>query len=146
MKTELVNFFQFLFLHAFFWMNVIAYDIFQKFRKVQTSGIHHISGHGLQSIRKRFIRYSCYAIGMPLLISAITVLVEFVPHDWPQVKPDFGVKRCFFHDKNHESTFFLFYLPLLLIQVQMTRALCIFTVAKKTKRLRQNKTVVKDSF
>lgn len=48
--------------------------------------------------RRRFIMYSLYAWGAPLMLTAFCALMQFLP-DIPKhhVLPHFGEKKCWFH-------------------------------------------------
>jgi hypothetical protein len=96
------------------------------------------SGNAINVKKKRLALYILYAVGIPLIISIITVIVEFVESDnildenenildenknildknktiLDYIKPNFGEKKCFFEQKL--SALIFFYLPLLFIQL-----------------------------
>ncbi|KAB7502436.1 putative G-protein coupled receptor Mth-like 3 [Armadillidium nasatum] len=64
---------QFSVLSAFFWLNVMSYDIWRTLRSMK-SGRDSPAG-----ARKRFLYYSLYAWGCPFLIVIVTVIMQFLP-------------------------------------------------------------------
>jgi hypothetical protein len=98
-------------------MNVMAYDIFERFR--QTRRNSPSDGNLSTKDKKKLVAYALYATGTPLIITCITAILEFSPlvDQGSVLKPDFGRRRCFFDQGKKMSTFVLFYLPLLLIQI-----------------------------
>ncbi len=95
----------------------MAFAIFQKFRLSEArSALDHSFS---PKDKKKFSIYFLYATGLPLVISAITAIIEFsqLVDDDNQLKPDFGSRKCFFDQDKKLSNFVFFYLPLLLIQI-----------------------------
>ena len=83
---------QYSFLAFFFWMNVMAMDIWIKFR--------NMSPHTDKELeKKKFIRYSIYAQGTPLLVCSLTAIVDsFAACKYAQDLlhyPEMGVYSCF---------------------------------------------------
>jgi G protein-coupled receptor Mth (Methuselah protein) len=136
--------FQFCFLHAFFWMNVLSFDIFQTFRNVMVNNREIASGTANNHKKKRLAIYTMYAVGVPLIISVITVIVEFVEISQgsltEKIKPYFGRRKCFFDPSQKLSAFIFFYLPLLLIQVSNV-GFFIATIIKLRHTWRQSRRV-----
>ncbi len=84
-----IYYFQFCFLHAFFWMNVMSFDIFQKFRKSKS--------RKSETRSSKLLYYSIYAIGSPLVILSITIVLEFLPDSYGGLRANFGQRLvCFF--------------------------------------------------
>eukprot|EP00092_Neocalanus_flemingeri_P025427 GFUD01027567.1.p1 GENE.GFUD01027567.1~~GFUD01027567.1.p1 ORF type:complete len:696 (+),score=127.09 GFUD01027567.1:159-2090(+) len=82
---------QYAFLAFFFWMNVMAIDIWIKFRDMSPYIDKDLD-------RKKFIRYTLYAQGMPLLICSLTAIVDaFSSANYQQNLhyPEMGVYSCF---------------------------------------------------
>lgn len=76
---------------CFFWLNVMCYDIWSAFRGVNSS-------RGVGE-RKRFIFYSLYAFGVPLLFTMIVAFMDnmdFVPDN---LRPKMGTDRCLIKSK-----------------------------------------------
>ncbi|XP_067015314.1 G-protein coupled receptor Mth2 isoform X3 [Anabrus simplex] len=97
---------QFSFLAAFFWLNVMCIDISWAF-----SGFRPPQGSVSERDRKKFIYYSLYAWGSPTIILIVTAVMEFVesiPDTY--LKPNFGVKACWFKEKS--ASFAYFYGPM----------------------------------
>ena len=83
---------QYSFLAFFFWMNVMAMDIWIKFR--------NMSPHTDKELeKKKLIRYSIYAQGTPLLVCSLTAIVDsFAANKYAQDLlhyPEMGVYSCF---------------------------------------------------
>ncbi|XP_046680952.1 G-protein coupled receptor Mth2-like isoform X4 [Homalodisca vitripennis] len=97
---------QFSFLATFFWLNVMCFDIWWVF-----SGLRPLRGSVKEREHKKFILYSLYAWGCPLVIFVITLVIELVP-SIPKsfIKPQFGVDKCWF--KTSEALVLYFYLPI----------------------------------
>ena len=75
------------FLAAFSWMSIMSFDIFTTFSS--TVRPSSMDNHG-----RRFLRYSIYAWGLPLLIIIISVSINFSPIDTPQIRPGYGEGVC----------------------------------------------------
>ncbi|CAB3261685.1 unnamed protein product [Arctia plantaginis] len=59
-------------LAAFFWLNVMCYDLWSKLRSSQNMA------HGFAtSARLRFLSYSCYAFGLPTVLTILLAALEF---------------------------------------------------------------------
>ncbi|XP_014254268.1 G-protein coupled receptor Mth2-like isoform X3 [Cimex lectularius] len=100
---------QFFFLATFFWLNVMCIDIYWAF-----SGIK-LRGTASERDRKKLLAYSFYAWGMPLIILAVTVGVDYsdsIPSS-SIFKPNMGKDRCFF--KGRTATWTYFYGPMAVI-------------------------------
>lgn len=61
------------------------------------SGLRPLQGSVKEREHKKFIFYSLYAWGGPLVIFAITICMELIP-SIPEtyVKPHFGTEKCWF--------------------------------------------------
>ena len=104
---------QFTYLQAFFWMNVLSYDIYRAFRKVRLTSV---ASKERDDIRK-LLFYTMYASGAPMIIIILSVVVEYQPSTYSGPRPQFGVNKCFFG--NELGSFIFFHLPLLVIQVRV---------------------------
>lgn len=82
---------------AFFWMNVISFDICRAFCS-QTYG---------RATIKTFLCYFAYATVVPLAMSTTAVVVDqLVPRDFV-LHPNFGTDRCWFNNKWGLVAFFM---------------------------------------
>ena len=99
------------YLQAFFWMNVLCYDIFRAFRKIRLTSV---ASKERDDIRK-LLFYTMYASGAPMIIIILSVVVEYQPQTYAGPRPQFGVERCFFG--SDVGSFIFFHLPLMIIQV-----------------------------
>ncbi|XP_049956981.1 G-protein coupled receptor Mth2-like isoform X1 [Schistocerca serialis cubense] len=84
----------FSFLASFFWLNVMCFDIFWTF-----SGFRSLRGTAREREHKKFIIYSIYSWGCPLILLSVTLVMQF-HNDIPDglLRPQFGVKKCWFPD------------------------------------------------
>ncbi|KAK3863266.1 hypothetical protein Pcinc_030946 [Petrolisthes cinctipes] len=80
-------------LAGFFWLNVMCFDIWRTLRKMRT-----VSGSP-EWIRRRFLWYSVYSWGCPLLITIVAVIIEQLPDSYNLIRPDFGTDFCWFQSK-----------------------------------------------
>ncbi|CAB3236733.1 unnamed protein product [Arctia plantaginis] len=106
--TVMAYLIQFSFVSCFFWMNVICFDIFLNVRRYINSPVSR------RSMRRRFAWYCVYAILLPILLLVITITMELspaVPSTF--LKPNFGVKGCWF--KTDQAALPYFYGPVALI-------------------------------
>lgn len=84
----------FSFMASFFWLNVMCFDIFWTF-----SGFRSLRGTAREREHKKFIFYSIYSWGCPLILLGVTLIMQF-HNDIPDsvLRPRFGEKKCWFHD------------------------------------------------
>nr|XP_036217344.1 G-protein coupled receptor Mth2-like isoform X3 [Bactrocera oleae] len=102
-----IRFITYYFLSAvFFWLNVICFDMYQNFHGTK-GNIQHLTQ------RKQIIYYSIYAWGMPAMMTAITVTLQY--SDLPDVlKSGIGVTHCWLKS-NDWSAMMYFHGPCLLL-------------------------------
>lgn len=98
------------FLAYFFWMNVMAFDIFRSFTSAKSQSFY---SSRKRTVSKRFIHYSLYAWMSPLLIVLISIILEFAKVE--QVMPDYGKAFCWFGNKNSQLIFFVVPVSLLIL-------------------------------
>ncbi|XP_071446113.1 G-protein coupled receptor Mth2-like [Hetaerina americana] len=100
---------EYAFLAAFFWLNIICFDIFLTF-----SGVCPLRDSSRSSGNKRFFFYSLYAWGVPFLILITSLVLEFTP-GIPEyvIKPEFGERRCWFATEKALAVYF--YGPIALV-------------------------------
>lgn len=98
----------FLFLAAFCWMNVIAFDFWMTFSN------HYASSGGRTS--KRFLFYSMYAWLAPFIIVTVTVSLDLVTLDskYASLQPGYGNPICWITSRT--SLFIFFAGPLALFK------------------------------
>ena len=96
------------FLAYFFWMNIVAFDIWNTFR----SKLRHTSGSGMVNYR-RFALYAVYAWGTPAVIVIVSVILDQISGN--HVRPDYAVLLCFLN--NRLGLFLLLVIPLVLVLV-----------------------------
>ncbi|CAB3261695.1 unnamed protein product [Arctia plantaginis] len=96
-------------LSAFFWLNIMCYDIWFTF-----SGKRAIGGRP-SSAGVRFLYYSIYAFGIPLLLTVLLVVLEFgVDNNISNLLPRIRLQGCFLFGN---SKVLYFYVPILILCV-----------------------------
>ncbi|CAL4059968.1 unnamed protein product [Meganyctiphanes norvegica] len=97
---------QFAFLSAFFWLNMMCFDVFRLFRNL----VKNMSTPSSVATWK----YMLYGLGGPLTITMITILIQFVaPNDGSipgLMHPGIGEGRCWF--KSNKELWLFFYGPI----------------------------------
>ncbi|XP_035904477.1 uncharacterized protein LOC118508837 [Anopheles stephensi] len=91
-------------LASFFWLNVMAFDIFWTFG----------GSRGRSSERRKFLYYCLYAWGVPLLLVGFVTLVDNTDFIHESMRPQIGQERCFVSE-DMLIGFLYMYLPLLLL-------------------------------
>ncbi|XP_066952174.1 uncharacterized protein [Macrobrachium rosenbergii] len=80
----------FSFLAAFFWLNVMCFDIWwtlKSMRPVPETG---------ELSRLRFKLYSLYSWGCPLVIAVVSAIIQSLPESVKVIRPNFGDAKCWF--------------------------------------------------
>lgn len=91
-------------LASFFWLNVMAFDIYWTFG----------GSRGRTSERRKFLYYSLYAWGVPLALLAFALLADHTDFMHEKLRPQFGHERCLFSGERVIG-FVYMYLPLALL-------------------------------
>ncbi|KAF4520664.1 hypothetical protein B566_EDAN006340 [Ephemera danica] len=83
---------------AFFWLNVMAFDIWWTFRRMRTS----------QASRKKLAWYCIYACVMPTSLLVITLIMELTVtlEEHMEYQPGIGQNKCWFQNKTTEFIYF----------------------------------------
>ncbi len=127
----------FFFLVSFFWMNVMAFDVWRTFHsQFQTNTLDH---------KMKFICYSCYAFIIPSLIITFTSTIDHISISTLS-KPAYGIGLCWITNK--QAIFYYFALPLSLILscniILFSIAIWnIYKVQRGTEVLRKGKSGIK---
>ncbi|XP_052741324.1 G-protein coupled receptor Mth2 isoform X2 [Bicyclus anynana] len=104
--------FYFFILGSFFWMNILSYDIWKQFRSKQLRSYREERGE----YRRKFIAYSIYAWGTPLLMATALICLDMDYIDVRSkprfLKPNIIANRCFFG--KYERLYYL-YTPMLIL-------------------------------
>ncbi|XP_071526015.1 uncharacterized protein [Panulirus ornatus] len=80
------------FLAAFFWLNVMCFDIWRSLSMMRTVS------RGARKTRKRFRLFSLYAWGCSFLITIVAVIMEVLPDTYHVIRPNFSDKTCWFQN------------------------------------------------
>uniref|UniRef100_A0A1E1WCB0 G-protein coupled receptors family 2 profile 2 domain-containing protein n=2 Tax=Pectinophora gossypiella TaxID=13191 RepID=A0A1E1WCB0_PECGO len=121
---------------SFFWLNVMCFDIWRTF-----SGYRGGSSNKRRE-RKRFAWYGLYAWGVPLVLTSITIAMQF-SNDLPShiIRPGFGSRRCWFIDWLSELVYF--FTPVLTLVVCN---IVLFSItAHRIRSIRQETSILKSS-
>lgn len=122
----------FSFMVSFFWLNVMSFDIYWTFKGVK----------GVRSTEtKKFLFYSLYAWGMPVLLTATVVTADNTDILPVYLRPQFGTTRCLFID-NKLIEFLYLYLPVLILVFMnvvffVVTALRIYKIQCETSMVRR---------
>ena len=73
----------------------------------------------------QILKYSAYAVGIPLFVTLVTLVVEFLPEDYGGIRPGFGTSTCFFKSNLGNLLFF----HILLMALEVTNAVFFIIVA-----------------
>ncbi|XP_050584765.1 G-protein coupled receptor Mth2 isoform X3 [Bombus affinis] len=105
---------------AFSWLNVMCFDIWQTFGKV-----HSIRS---QNHNKRFLLYGLYAWGMSIFIMFICILSDQT-HILPEnLRPEFGLERCWFNPLLGHAEIVFFTVP---VAIQLITNMVFFILTAK---------------
>ncbi|XP_061387046.1 G-protein coupled receptor Mth2-like, partial [Musca vetustissima] len=97
----------FFFIAAFLWLSVLCFDIWISFRDLRVA-------NSFKRNLTRFIWYSCYAWGIAMLLTILTMLCQWSDHITDDYKPGIGYDVCWL-DTNKWSAAIYFYWPNLII-------------------------------
>ncbi|XP_064122166.1 probable G-protein coupled receptor Mth-like 3 [Macrobrachium nipponense] len=94
---------------AFFWLSVMCFDIWRVIRSsvklIPLTGI-------LENDKQKFLLYTSYAFGCPLVIVLVTLIMQFLPQvaSARLIVPGFGEESCWF--AGELAQFLYFYLAI----------------------------------
>ncbi|XP_069703709.1 G-protein coupled receptor Mth2-like [Periplaneta americana] len=122
--------------HAnFFWLNVMCFDIWWTF-----SGLRPLRGSVKERERKKFLMYSVYAWGSPLIMLIVCLLMDLLPGiPDTYIKPEFGVKKCWFRTDTAILAYFFGPIGVLVlcnIVLFITTAIKIVKLKRETRMLK----------
>ena len=115
----------YLFMSAFFWMNVMSYDICKTF---------HSTSIRDNSIRKYRV-YALYAYGVPLIMAMIAVIVDLAARD-AEVSPGFGDNGFWFANRGGLLLFFIGPTELLFLCNLIMLMISIYNIYQHQKQSR----------
>lgn len=99
-------------LAAFFWMNIMAFDICRTFAGSQMKTYHHrASVHGRQT---SFRFYSIYGWTCPTLVVGLALILDFTTMTDRTLAPEYGLHQCWICNKYGLGLFFVLPMSLLL--------------------------------
>ncbi|XP_059472270.1 G-protein coupled receptor Mth2-like [Neocloeon triangulifer] len=94
-------------LSAFFWLGVVSFNVWRNIVN-SSRGCCNPSG------KRKFIAYTLYGWGGPLILLLVIVAAHYAPEDYKSLyRPRFGHSSCWFHGP--EETWLYFYGPISLI-------------------------------
>ncbi|XP_011171921.2 G-protein coupled receptor Mth2 [Solenopsis invicta] len=100
----------FSFLSSFFWLNVICFDIWWTFRKLRPCRTN------IKQRKKKFVRYSIYAWGVPLIFIVIYFIMDHVdkiPENW--IWPEICGKKFWFNNVEAKPKYFYVFIVAIVI-------------------------------
>ncbi|XP_077293111.1 G-protein coupled receptor Mth2-like [Arctopsyche grandis] len=123
------------FMVSFFWLNVMCFDMWWTFRNMRA-----LSGGRRASERRRFLIYSWYAWGTPLILTSMCALMQFHP-DIPEhhVRPQIGRSNCWFHDRPAQMVYYFIPIMIIIISNLVMFAMTTFkiiSIKRETAMLR----------
>ncbi|XP_065077551.1 G-protein coupled receptor Mth2-like [Ochlerotatus camptorhynchus] len=124
--------FYFFVMVSFFWLNVMCFDIFWTFS----------SGVLIKNEKKRFLYYSLYAWGCPLILVSMVAVFENTEILNEDLRPGFGLNNCSFINEKLIQFLYL-YLPLLILVAMnlyffIVTAIRIIRVQRATEAVLRN--------
>ena len=123
------------FLAAFFWMNIMAIDMFLTFTRGFMASRGESNKHG-----KRFIYYCLYAFVSPLVVIIVSLTLDFGSAS--DIRPKYGSIICWFG--NDLGLLYLFLVPLFILLLMNTgcfvaTARSIYTTDKSASKVLRQK-------
>lgn len=76
---------------CFFWLNVMCYDIWSAFKRVQ--------GSSMIGDKSKFLLYSLYAFGVPFMCTLFVIIMDNLSIVPEYLRPGIGEDRCFLKSK-----------------------------------------------
>lgn len=117
----------FFFLSAFFWLNVMCFDIWWKFGSMRHSGRTNTKR---RDDFKRFLIYCFYAWGLAMLLTILAVIVDFFEFLPSYLQPGIGVEKCWFEAKSGVYGEVLFFTGPVSIQLLVNLVFFIMTARR----------------
>ncbi|XP_028048018.2 G-protein coupled receptor Mth2 isoform X1 [Monomorium pharaonis] len=122
--------FNFFFLSSFFWLSVICFDIWSTFRELRSCRAN------VKEEKKKFMIYSIYAWGIPVILSIIYAIIDYVKiPNW--IRPEMCEKKFWFSNDRAKTIYF--YVP---IGATVISNICFF-IATTVTITHQNKRTAK---
>ncbi|XP_031773533.1 probable G-protein coupled receptor Mth-like 3 [Apis florea] len=129
----------FSFLSAFSWLNVMCFDIWRTFGRLQ-GNLTRPRKHG-----KRFLSYCLYAWGLPIFITAFAFLDDYV-HILPEnLRPHFNKQNCWFETNLVRHGEILYFRSVVMIQLIINIVFFILTAKQYSMVKAEIKKVTMDS-
>ncbi|XP_064108444.1 uncharacterized protein LOC135216861 [Macrobrachium nipponense] len=97
------------FLAAFFWLNVMCFDIWWTLRSMR------LGPEPSEQSRLRFRLYSLYSWGCPFVIAVISVIIDSLPEDIEVIRPRFGETTCWFDSNVGSESIWVYFYGIILV-------------------------------
>ena len=78
----------------YFWLSAIGFNVWSSFRKLKPRVTFHTRRHMLGFQDKSFKWYALYSWGCPLLVTCVTLTMQFLPESEVYVSPQIGNRTC----------------------------------------------------
>lgn len=114
------------YLAAFFWMNIMGFDICRTFTGSLTRN-RGMSGRGQRST---FIFYSLYAWGLPTAIVSLGLMLDFTDL-MDDYAPEYGYRVCWISNKAGLGVFFVSPVAVLLLENLILFSLTVFSIIQQ---------------
>lgn len=82
----------FFFLCSFCWMNVMAFDLWMTFSQKFSARLR-------SNTSRRFLAYACYALGIPLIITSVSLIANYTADSEHNFRPGYGERVCWITSK-----------------------------------------------
>ncbi|XP_029662734.1 G-protein coupled receptor Mth2-like [Formica exsecta] len=116
-------FIYFCFLISLFWLNIMSFDTWWTFR-----GFSSLQRNVKQREKRKLGFYAIFAYGLPFIFAIISVIMDYVSEDLPEImRPGFRKGDCWFDGK---GTFVLYFFGLKCICIISSICLSISTALK----------------
>ena len=114
------------YLAAFFWMNVMGFDICRTFAGQMSR--HRDAGQRSNAFRF----YSLYAWGVPMVIVSIGLALDLT-HVWDDFAPRYGDHICWISNRSGLGIFFALPVGLLLLENTILFGVTVFSIVKQRR-------------
>ena len=101
---------QFFGMSAFFWLNALSHDVWNSFRRIKPVNANKQSRSKLGIFSKKYKWYALYAWGCPLIVTFVTVMLQYLENIMTMqvFTPGIGKEFCSLEPK--WGKFFYFHL------------------------------------
>ena len=86
---------------AFFWLSALSHNVWNSFRKIRPPIINLQRTIELGIFNKKYKWYALYAWGCPMIVTFVTILMQYLPEDLTKdyLTPGIGKETCTLHQE-----------------------------------------------